>query len=154
MALSNEELDALLADPRESLGVELKRWVDPKSDEGKAKIAKGCLALRNSGGGVFVVGFDDKTCLPDLENALVKREDDVPCRCRPGNRQRVCISDFSGRGSIRHKRQTRVPNHLSATRGENTGCGEEGLNHQRKVHHQGPCGLRSLFGIKQHGEFL
>lgn len=69
MAPSVEQINAFLANPQETIETEIKRWLDPKSDEGKAKIAKGCMALWNSGGGLFVVGFDDKTLLPDRANA-------------------------------------------------------------------------------------
>ena len=40
MATKEEELLHLLTDPRESLDVELKGWIDPRSPEGIAKIAK------------------------------------------------------------------------------------------------------------------
>lgn len=62
-----QQFKDLLVNPRESLGVELKEWLDPASDEGKAKIAKACIALRNNDGGVLVVGIgDDGT--PDSGN--------------------------------------------------------------------------------------
>lgn len=67
MAADVEQLRAILADPRESLGVELKRWIEPAAPESVAKIARGCLALRNNNGGVFVVGFTDEG-KPDGEN--------------------------------------------------------------------------------------
>lgn len=59
MALTRDQLEALVNAPQESLGVELKQWIDPGTAEGEAKVAKGVLALRNHGGGVFVVGFTD-----------------------------------------------------------------------------------------------
>ncbi len=70
MPMTDDQLAAILTAPREALDIELKRWLDPKSDEGKGKIAKGCMALWNSGGGLFIVGFDDKTGEPDIENAV------------------------------------------------------------------------------------
>ncbi|AMD56890.1 hypothetical protein AWN88_01575 [Agrobacterium tumefaciens] len=65
---SQDRLDALIAAPIESLNLELKRWFDPTKPHGQAKIAIGCIALRNRNGGYFVVGFDDKTGLPDHDN--------------------------------------------------------------------------------------
>ncbi len=38
----------LVLNPSESLSVEIKRWIDPQSKEGIAKIAKACIALRNN----------------------------------------------------------------------------------------------------------
>ena len=57
MALSEEQIRGLLDAPRETLDVELKCWIDPTAEEGIAKIAKGCMALRNNNGGVLVIGF-------------------------------------------------------------------------------------------------
>lgn len=62
------EIQSLIDRPRESLSVELKRWIDPNSSEGKAKIAKAALALRNFNGGYLIIGFDDTTLKPDKEN--------------------------------------------------------------------------------------
>ncbi len=55
----NDELVRLLENPTESLSRELKRWFDPSIPNGIAKIAKVCLALYNSNGGLFIVGFND-----------------------------------------------------------------------------------------------
>lgn len=52
----------------ESRSVEVKRWIDPSSVQGIEKLVKGILALRNFNGGYFVVGFDDATLRPDLQN--------------------------------------------------------------------------------------
>jgi len=57
MALSEDQIRGLLDAPRETLDVELKSWIDPTAEEGIAKIAKGCMALRNNNGGVLVIGF-------------------------------------------------------------------------------------------------
>jgi hypothetical protein len=67
MTLSEEQLRGLLDAPRETMDVELKSWIDPDTEEGIAKIAKGCMALRNNNGGVLVIGFrnDGK---PDQNN--------------------------------------------------------------------------------------
>ncbi len=68
MALSEDQLRSLLISPRETLDVELKRWINPAMDEGKAKMAKGCMALRNNNGGFLLIGFDDDGT-PDRGNA-------------------------------------------------------------------------------------
>jgi predicted HTH transcriptional regulator len=51
--------------PRETINIELKSWIDPKSSEGEQKIARAALALRNHNGGYLVIGFNDKTGKPD-----------------------------------------------------------------------------------------
>ncbi len=61
-------IQALVDRPNESLAVELKRWIDPDQPEGKAKIVKTALALRNYGGGYLIIGFDDNTHEPDQGN--------------------------------------------------------------------------------------
>ncbi len=62
------QIEQLVKRPGESLSVELKRWIDPDSPEGKEKIVRAALAFRNHGGGYLVVGFDDKTLKPDKDN--------------------------------------------------------------------------------------
>ena len=47
----------ILTDPRESLTVEYKSWLDLGEDKGKAKLAKAAIALANMGGGRIVVGI-------------------------------------------------------------------------------------------------
>ena len=60
-------LQRLVDSPQERLGVELKPWLVPREADGIAKIAKGCLALRNNNGGHLVLGFDDDgTPSPDV----------------------------------------------------------------------------------------
>lgn len=53
----HELLQRLLDNPTETLSVEVKRWLDPKSEAGIEKIAKGCLALFNNNGGHMIVGY-------------------------------------------------------------------------------------------------
>ena len=67
MALSDDELSVLLENPSETIGVELKSWIDPSADDGIAKIAKACIALRNNNGGILIVGLTDDG-KPDLNN--------------------------------------------------------------------------------------
>ena len=46
--------------PRETFNCELKSWLDPTNvTSDKIKIAKSCLALRNWGGGVILVGISN-----------------------------------------------------------------------------------------------
>jgi len=61
-------IQELIERPGESLSVELKRWIDPDSPDGIAKIVKTALALRNQGGGYLIIGFDNNTLQPDTEN--------------------------------------------------------------------------------------
>lgn len=56
MALSEQELQRLIQNPRETLDTELKEWIDPESPEGIAKIARGCIALFNANGGYLIIG--------------------------------------------------------------------------------------------------
>jgi hypothetical protein len=72
MDMSQDRIGGLVANPSESLNVEIKRWIDPMTPDGAAKIAKAAIALRNRNGGYFVVGFDDGTLQPDPS-----RPDDV-----------------------------------------------------------------------------
>ena len=68
MNIDSSRIQDLINRPGESLTVELKRWIDPSSPEGISKIVRAALALRNHGGGYLVIGFDDKTLLPDKQN--------------------------------------------------------------------------------------
>ena len=65
MLIEQPVIDTLLSRPAEGLNVELKRWIDPKSDSGVEKIAKAALALRNRNGGYLVIGFDNHSLSPD-----------------------------------------------------------------------------------------
>lgn len=53
------DLDQFLQAPRESLNIELKAWFDPSSLEGKAKIVKAAIALRNFNGGHLGIGISN-----------------------------------------------------------------------------------------------
>ncbi|MBR8186574.1 transcriptional regulator [Burkholderia ambifaria] len=64
--VDNSRVKALVERPSESLSVEIKTWFDPDSEEGKMKLVRGMLALRNANGGYFLIGFDDKSLAPDL----------------------------------------------------------------------------------------
>jgi len=59
LAENEQFLNQLVANSSESLGIELKEWLDPNTTVGKAKLVKACLALRNNNGGCLLVGFND-----------------------------------------------------------------------------------------------
>ena len=63
-----KRLEELIYRLSEGLSVEVKRWIDPASPDGIAKIVRAVFALRNHGGGYFIVGFDDATLQPDQTN--------------------------------------------------------------------------------------
>lgn len=67
--MTGEEAAQLIRSLSETRSVEVKRWLDPVTPSGKAKLVKGLLALRNFDGGAFVIGFDDTTMQPDVCNA-------------------------------------------------------------------------------------
>ncbi len=68
MDTDNSRIKDLVEHPQESLSVEIKRWINPDTPDGVAKIVKGVLAIRNFGGGYFIVGFDNESLLPDIDN--------------------------------------------------------------------------------------
>jgi hypothetical protein len=65
MDISKARLDSLVSRLCEGLNVEIKTWIDPKADESIAKITKAVIALYNRNGGYLIIGFDNKTLLPD-----------------------------------------------------------------------------------------
>lgn len=54
-------IEALVDTPSETLGVELKSWLDTTKVEHRAKLVRTLLALRNYNGGFLLIGFDDET---------------------------------------------------------------------------------------------
>lgn len=56
---TDAQLEALIANPREDLHIELKAWLDLTDNAGKATLAKAIIALANHGGGFVLIGFDD-----------------------------------------------------------------------------------------------
>ncbi len=62
-----DETRRLLENLSESYAVEVKRWIDPSQPEGKEKLVKALLALRNNGGGRLVIGFDNASMKPVSE---------------------------------------------------------------------------------------
>ncbi|KAA0593167.1 hypothetical protein J2848_005268 [Azospirillum lipoferum] len=59
MAEIATELQALVDRPRESLNIEVKRWIDLGDKAGAATIAKAAIALANHGGGFILLGFEE-----------------------------------------------------------------------------------------------
>ncbi|OHB36004.1 MAG: hypothetical protein A2882_08405 [Phenylobacterium sp. RIFCSPHIGHO2_01_FULL_70_10] len=67
-------IDELLAEPRETLDIEVKDWLDLADNAHRAVLAKEIIALANHGGGYVVIGFKE---LPDGSFE--------PATPRPGN---------------------------------------------------------------------
>ena len=59
MLNQNADLDDLINEPRETLDVEVKEWLDLSDNEHRAMIAKEIIALANHGGGFLVIGFEE-----------------------------------------------------------------------------------------------
>lgn len=60
MTNPNADLDDLVNEPRETLDVEVKEWLDLADNDHRALIAKEIIALANHGGGVLVIGFEEQ----------------------------------------------------------------------------------------------
>ena len=52
-------LQPLISTPREDLGVEYKTWLNLKTKEEQATLAKAAIAIANHGGGFVVIGFEE-----------------------------------------------------------------------------------------------
>ena len=50
----------LLANPKESLDIEIKGWLDLSASRDKATLAKAALALANHGGGLIILGLSEE----------------------------------------------------------------------------------------------
>ena len=62
MAKQNSDaLGELLEEPRETLDVEVKEWLDLTKNDHRALVAKEIIALANHGGGYLVIGFEEMT---------------------------------------------------------------------------------------------
>jgi schlafen family protein len=64
MSLSEQDIQKLIANPRESLAIELKDWIYPDTDDGIGKIVKTMIAMRNHNGGKLLLGFNDSDGSP------------------------------------------------------------------------------------------
>jgi predicted HTH transcriptional regulator len=57
MADDERRLGDLLREPRETLDIEIKDWLDLTNRSHQALVAKAAIALANHGGGFILVGF-------------------------------------------------------------------------------------------------
>lgn len=62
------DIQELVNQPRESLTVELKNWIDPDSPDGITTLVKAAIAMRNNNGGYILIGFDNDSCQPIHED--------------------------------------------------------------------------------------
>lgn len=92
----HKNIDALLRAPTESLGVEIKDWIDLTNRLHQANLAKAIIALANHGGGVILIGLTEGAHgyipsprrPPDLSgystdtvNSVVRRFAEPPFHC-------------------------------------------------------------------------
>ena len=94
--LEQQRLIALLTDPRETLAIEYKSWLDLKVSKGKATLAKAAIALANHGGGTIVLGMAEEgsgfvsTANPynrydtDIVNSSISQYAEPPFHCELG----------------------------------------------------------------------
>ena len=68
MVTDSDYLQDLVDRPTESLSIELKDWIDPNTPEGKDKIVRAAIAMRNHGGGHVLIGFNNDTYEPCIDN--------------------------------------------------------------------------------------
>jgi len=61
-------IQELVNQPRESLAVELKNWINPEDPAGIITLVKAAIAMRNNNGGYILIGFDNDTCQPIHED--------------------------------------------------------------------------------------
>lgn len=59
----DDNIQALILNPREGINVELKRWLDLSTLKHRAKVIKACAAIYNSNGGYVLIGFNDDESL-------------------------------------------------------------------------------------------
>ncbi len=62
------DIQELVKQPRESLTIELKSWIDPDTPGGIKTLIKTAIAMRNNNGGYILIGFDNNTCQPDHDH--------------------------------------------------------------------------------------
>jgi hypothetical protein len=98
----NNLLDHLVNEPRETLDIEVKEWLDLSDNDHRAALAKEIIALANNGGGYVVAGFKElndgsfTTALPppasldtwsqDAIQAVVAKYIDPGFQCRVSHR--------------------------------------------------------------------
>lgn len=89
---SADDVRHLVDEPSESLTVELKGWILPGEDDGKAKIAKAVMSLFNYNGGHLVIGVNNDSLRADVENA--PSEADARAQFHPDKIQQI-VSQYS-----------------------------------------------------------
>src|SRR6266700_4075843 len=62
--MERSQLIELLENPQESLGVEVKGWLNPEDTTQAATIVRALVALRNFDGGILILGLDNKSLEP------------------------------------------------------------------------------------------
>ena len=112
MDIEENQITSFLRQPSEGLQVEVKNWLDPRTEESVSKIIKAIFAIRNRNGGFLIIGYNNDTLLPDrytldqnvetlyhvdIVQALVSRYTNIPfeiavsIRERDGQRHPVII---------------------------------------------------------------
>jgi hypothetical protein len=81
----NAQLEALVAFPREDLGVEIKSWLDLSTKSDGSTLARAMIALANHGGGFIVIGLREQADgrfepAPDRPETLAGYSQDVIAR--------------------------------------------------------------------------
>lgn len=71
---SIQELQPFLTEPREALDAEYKGWLNLKTNEDRAKLAKAAIALANHGGGYIIIGLEEQ----EHQFVASNRPDDLP----------------------------------------------------------------------------
>ena len=56
----NADLDDLINEPRKTLDVEVKEWLDLTDNDHRLMVAKEIIALANHGGGFLMIGFEER----------------------------------------------------------------------------------------------
>jgi hypothetical protein len=72
--LEESQIQQLVINPVESLSLEMKDWIDPNSNEGKSKIVKAVIAMRNHNGGYLLIGFNNSDGSPNTNTPDNVRE--------------------------------------------------------------------------------
>ncbi|MGJ4734907.1 AlbA family DNA-binding domain-containing protein [Leptospira levettii] len=66
--MNSEFINDLVNNPKESLSLELKDWINPDDYSGIEKIVKASLAFYNHNGGYLLIGFHNSSGKPNFEN--------------------------------------------------------------------------------------
>ena len=69
----NTDLDDLINEPRETLDVEVKEWLDRTDNDHRSMVAKEIIALATHGGSFLVIGFEEREQMGLSSPQLVAR---------------------------------------------------------------------------------